>query len=44
MTELFGQALRDANRNVAPKPEDWPLLINKVKAMWAGFRELAGCR
>lgn len=28
---------RDAYRNVAPKPEEWPLLIEKVKAMWAGF-------
>ena len=29
---------RDAYRNVAPKPEDWPLLVDKVKAMWAGFK------
>ena len=29
---------RNAYRNVAPKPEDWPLLIEKVKAMWAGFK------
>lgn len=28
---------RDAYRNVAPKPENWPLLIEKVKAMWAGL-------
>ncbi len=28
---------RDAYRHVAPNPEDWPLLIEKVKAMWAGF-------
>lgn len=29
---------RDAYRNVAPKPEDWPLLIAKAKAMWVGFK------
>ena len=29
---------REAYRNVAPKPEDWPLLIEKIKAMWAGFK------
>lgn len=29
---------RDAYRNVAPKPEDWPLLVEKVKAMYAGFK------
>ena len=28
---------RDAYRNVAPKPEDWPLLVEKIKAMWASF-------
>lgn len=31
-------SFRDAYRNVAPKPEDWPLLIHKVKAMWVGFK------
>lgn len=29
---------RDAYRNVAPKPEDWPLLIEKVKAVWVSFK------
>ncbi len=29
---------RDAYRNVALKPEDWPLLIKKLKRMWAGFK------
>lgn len=29
---------RDAYKNVAPKPEDWPLLIEKVKSMWVGFK------
>lgn len=29
---------RDAYRNVAPKPEDWPLLIEKIKAMWVSFQ------
>ena len=29
---------RNAYRSVAPKPVDWPLLIEKVKAMWAGFK------
>lgn len=29
---------RDAYRIVASKPEDWPLLIEKVKAMWTGFK------
>lgn len=28
---------RDAYRSVAPKPGDWPLLIEKVKAMYASF-------
>ena len=28
---------RDAYRNVALKPEDWPLLIKKLKRMWADF-------
>lgn len=28
---------RDAYRNVAPKPEEWPLLVEKVKAMYFGF-------
>ena len=29
---------RDAYRKVAPKPEGWPLLIEKEKAMYASFR------
>jgi pimeloyl-ACP methyl ester carboxylesterase len=29
---------RDAYRKVASKPEDWPLLLEKVKEMWAGFK------
>ena len=28
----------DAYRSVAPKPDDWPLLIEKAKAMWVGFK------
>lgn len=29
---------RDAYRNIAPKTEDWPLLIEKLKVMWACFK------
>ncbi|MEZ0475458.1 alpha/beta fold hydrolase [Luteimonas sp. B3_2_R+30] len=29
---------RDAYREVAPRPEEWPLLVEKVKAMYAGFK------
>ena len=29
---------RDAYRKVAPEPEHWPVLVEKVKAMYAGFK------
>jgi pimeloyl-ACP methyl ester carboxylesterase len=29
---------RDAYRNVAPKPADWPVLVEKFKAMYANFQ------
>lgn len=29
---------RDAYRKVAPKPDQWPVLIEKVKAMYFGFK------
>ena len=29
---------RDAYRHVAPHPEQWPVLIEKIKAMYANFR------
>ena len=29
---------RDAYRKVAPEPEQWPVLVEKVKAMYGGFK------
>jgi pimeloyl-ACP methyl ester carboxylesterase len=29
---------RDAYRKVAPAPDQWPVLVEKVKAMYAGFK------
>jgi pimeloyl-ACP methyl ester carboxylesterase len=29
---------REAYLRVAPRPRDWPVLVDKCKAMWSGFR------
>src|SRR4029078_5791381 len=29
--------LREASQQVAPRPGDWPLLVEKCKAMWRSF-------